>query len=177
MSATCPSGGSYTFRSILHGRDLLREGVIWHIGDGSTVNIHHDPWIPRQGSLLPLGAVFIPGIQKVADLLNLTGETWDHTKLQAMFSVDDANDIKQIVVGGPGVPEYIAWNHTKKGCLHCQVSLPPENGHECCKTGPARTLFGCSYPPWLAVIVGYIGPGESKNPHVAVGQERVGCWR
>ena len=88
---------------------------MWRIGDGSTVNIHHDPWILRQGSLLPLGAVFIPGIQKVADLLNHTGETWDDTKLHAMFSSDEATDIKQIVVGGPGAHDYITWNYTKNG--------------------------------------------------------------
>ena len=29
MNATCPDGGSYTFRSILHGRDLLRAGLVW----------------------------------------------------------------------------------------------------------------------------------------------------
>ena len=51
MSATCPSGGSFTFRSILYGRDLLREGLVWRIGDGTAINVHHDNWIPRQGSL------------------------------------------------------------------------------------------------------------------------------
>ncbi|VAI55917.1 hypothetical protein VPH35_110151 [Triticum aestivum] len=54
MNTTCPSRGSLTFRSIIHGRELLREGVVWRIGDGTTVNVHHDSWIPRQGSLKTL---------------------------------------------------------------------------------------------------------------------------
>ena len=70
LTATCSSTASYTFRSILHGRDLLREGLIWRIGDGSRVRIQHDNWIPRKGSLKPLGQVFVPGITMVRDLLN-----------------------------------------------------------------------------------------------------------
>ncbi|KAI5002028.1 hypothetical protein ZWY2020_026678 [Hordeum vulgare] len=48
LSATCPSAGSYTFRSILHGRDMLREGIIWRIGNGMNIKIHHDTslWKP-----------------------------------------------------------------------------------------------------------------------------------
>ena len=62
LNATCPTGGSYTFRSILHGRDLLADGLIWRIGDGARILIHHDNWLPRQGSLKPLGQQYIAGI-------------------------------------------------------------------------------------------------------------------
>ena len=115
MIATCPSGASFTFRSILHGRDLLQDGLVWRIGDGTSVNVHHDNWIPRQGSLKPLGQVYMHGVTKVADLLNVQGDTWDDAKIDGMFSPDDAQDIKQIVVGGPGVRDYLAWNFTKNG--------------------------------------------------------------
>jgi len=81
MNATCPARASYTFRSILHGRELLREGVIWRIGDGSLVNIHHANWIPRAGSLRPLGQNYIQGITRVSDLVNAEGTTWDHEKI------------------------------------------------------------------------------------------------
>ena len=77
MSATCPSSASYTYRSILHGRDLLREGLVWRIGDGSRVNIHHSNWIPRNGSMKPLGQVYMQGVTRVADLLEADGKTWN----------------------------------------------------------------------------------------------------
>ncbi|KAI4996801.1 hypothetical protein ZWY2020_052143 [Hordeum vulgare] len=48
LSATCSAAGSFTFRSILHGRDLLREGLVWRVGTGERINIHHDAWIPRK---------------------------------------------------------------------------------------------------------------------------------
>uniref|UniRef100_A0A453I588 Uncharacterized protein n=1 Tax=Aegilops tauschii subsp. strangulata TaxID=200361 RepID=A0A453I588_AEGTS len=89
MSATCPSGGSFTFRSILHGRDLMREGLVWRVGDGTSINIHHDNWIPRSGSMRPLGVVYLQGVTKVADLMVATRDAWNTTKIDEMLSPDD----------------------------------------------------------------------------------------
>lgn len=65
--------------------------------------------------MAPLGAEYIPGRTKVSDLLDHSGTRWDEQKVDAMFSEDDARDIKQIVLGGPGVDDYQAWNYTKNG--------------------------------------------------------------
>jgi hypothetical protein len=54
LEATATSGISYTWRSILKGCDLLKEGLVWRIGDGSRVNIWSDPWIVRDGSRCPV---------------------------------------------------------------------------------------------------------------------------
>ena len=93
LNATCPSGASYTFRSILHGRNLLLEGLIWRVGDGSTIRIHHDNWIPWKGSLRPLGQVYVPGTMRVSDLLNDAASGWDRHKLDVMFTEGDIHDI------------------------------------------------------------------------------------
>ena len=115
MNATCPNGGSFTFRSIIHGRELLREGIVWRVGNGASIKIHHDNWIPRQGSLQPLGQQFIPGITQIRHLLNEPGDAWDMDKLQLMFTPGDIEDIRHIVVGGPNMQDYMAWNFTKNG--------------------------------------------------------------
>ena len=47
LEATEQEGMSYTWRSILRGRDLLKEGIVWRIGDGMQVNPWTDPWLPR----------------------------------------------------------------------------------------------------------------------------------
>jgi hypothetical protein len=38
---------SYVWRSILKGVQLLKEGLIWRVGDGTHINIWRDPWLPR----------------------------------------------------------------------------------------------------------------------------------
>ena len=86
----------------MHGRALLLEGLVWRIGDDSNINIHHDPWIPRAGSRLPLGQVYVQGINHVQDLLSEDGDQWDMQKLNQMFTLDDVSDIYKIVIGGSG---------------------------------------------------------------------------
>lgn len=151
MNATCPSGGSFTFRSILFGRDLLREGVVWRIGDGSRVIIHHDNWIPCKGSLRPLGQTFMHDTTRVCDLLSVDGDNWDHAKVEAIFSVDDANDIRQIPVGGQGVEDCLAWNYTKDGVFMVRSAYHLLMSRKRAHTGG---LFECVDSQELAGAVG-----------------------
>jgi hypothetical protein len=39
LSARCPKAASFTWRSILFGRELLKQGLIWRIGDGEKINV------------------------------------------------------------------------------------------------------------------------------------------
>jgi hypothetical protein len=55
LEATASAGISYSWRSILKGISLLKEGLIWRIGDGrTTVNIWTDAWLSRDGSRQPI---------------------------------------------------------------------------------------------------------------------------
>jgi hypothetical protein len=42
-----PTDASPTWRSIEHGLQLLKKGVIWRVRDGSKIQIWRDSWIPR----------------------------------------------------------------------------------------------------------------------------------
>uniref|UniRef100_A0A803Q8X4 Reverse transcriptase n=1 Tax=Cannabis sativa TaxID=3483 RepID=A0A803Q8X4_CANSA len=39
--------GSHIWRGIVWGRELLLKGYRWHIGNGLTIRINEDPWLPR----------------------------------------------------------------------------------------------------------------------------------
>jgi hypothetical protein len=41
---------SYTWRSILKGIQVLKNGVVWRIGNGQSINVWLDPWLPREWS-------------------------------------------------------------------------------------------------------------------------------
>nr|XP_025625426.1 uncharacterized protein LOC112717674 [Arachis hypogaea] len=53
-TAKCKKGASWVWKSILHGRELLRERAKWSIRDGSKVSIWKDNWIT--GRSKPLDA-------------------------------------------------------------------------------------------------------------------------
>ena len=39
MEATCPSSTSYAWKSIIKGKDMIKCGAIWRIGDGKPAHI------------------------------------------------------------------------------------------------------------------------------------------
>ena len=57
LKCTARDGISYTWRSMIYGINLLKEGIIWRIGSSSNVNIWSDPWILRRSSRKPKGVM------------------------------------------------------------------------------------------------------------------------
>jgi hypothetical protein len=99
----------------LHGQDLLKQGLIWRIGDGTKVDIWSSNWIPREGAQHPLGRKSDAPQQpcrKVADLLNDEGTDWDITKLNRFFYEFYVADILNVGIGGAGIEDRVAWNFT-----------------------------------------------------------------
>jgi hypothetical protein len=54
MEAQPISGMSYSWRSIMKGTELLKDGVVWRIGDGTDVKIWSDPWLDRKDAAKPI---------------------------------------------------------------------------------------------------------------------------
>ena len=48
LNAKPARGMSYTWRSILKGINLLNKGIIWRVGNGKSINIWNDPWVPSR---------------------------------------------------------------------------------------------------------------------------------
>ena len=38
--------GSYAWQSILHGREVLKKGARWRMGNGKDISISGAPWLP-----------------------------------------------------------------------------------------------------------------------------------
>ena len=48
MEAADSRMGSYTWKSILRGRDIIQREAIWRIGSGEKINIWQQCWLPRK---------------------------------------------------------------------------------------------------------------------------------
>ncbi|KAJ1392784.1 Ribonuclease H-like superfamily [Sesbania bispinosa] len=71
-------GGSWSWNSILQGRQLLKDAGLWQIGDGKRISIAEDRWLPN-GFLNPI-PIQSNG-EKIASLLIEGGTKWDIQKL------------------------------------------------------------------------------------------------
>src|SRR4051812_46816400 len=77
LDAEPKEGISYSWRSIIQGLELIKQGYIWRIGDGTNVKIWTDPWIPRAWSrrvITPKGANLMTHVNEL--MCPITGG-WD----------------------------------------------------------------------------------------------------
>lgn len=50
LYASCPKWCYFAWRSIVWGKEFLKNGLIWRVGDGSEINFWGDKWIVRNGA-------------------------------------------------------------------------------------------------------------------------------
>lgn len=108
------NGISYSWRSILTGLELLQEGIIWRVGDGTSINIWSDPWLPRGATRRPITPRGASLLTTVSELLNPITGGWDEQLVQDTFWEEDAQVIKSIPVG-EGMQDGLAWHYDPAG--------------------------------------------------------------
>jgi hypothetical protein len=103
-------------RSILKGLELLKEGLIWRVGDGSSINIWSDPWISRDGTRRPLTPRGNCLLTRVSELICPVTMTWDDMLVRDIFSEEDV----KIILATPireDFEDFHAWHYDEKGAF------------------------------------------------------------
>jgi hypothetical protein len=114
LQAKPKDGMSYTWKSILKGVKLLKEGVIKRVGDGNSVNIWRDPWLPRNGGLqmiTPRGQILV---STAAELMDPYSACWDEQLVRDTLWPIDANVVLSIPIRD-GFQDFWAWHRDPKG--------------------------------------------------------------
>lgn len=77
---------SFTWRSILSARDMIKKGLKKVVGSGHEVNIWEDPWVPRlpQFHIFSHGARNDDGPHVVSDLM--VDREWNVELLNQLFT-------------------------------------------------------------------------------------------
>lgn len=70
-------GISYTWQSILKGVELLKEGIIWRVGNRESICLWDDPWILQGTTRRPITRREGMLLSRVSDLMDPTTGTWD----------------------------------------------------------------------------------------------------
>ena len=65
MEAADTQDGSYAWKSILIGKEILKEGMRWRVGDRTSIRVWSDPWLPS--NFLPY--ISTPNTQGMENML------------------------------------------------------------------------------------------------------------
>ena len=109
----CPSS---TWRSLWGAKSLLKEGLRWRIGDGTTVQVWEDAWVPCR---MPLarpssGLEFQPDL-KVSDLILGATMEWNEGLLRNLFSEEAVSMILPIPLSLRSPHDALFWYPTSDG--------------------------------------------------------------
>ncbi|XP_062028552.1 uncharacterized protein LOC133744462 [Rosa rugosa] len=57
LNARVSPGDLYTWRSLIKGNELLQKGARFQVGNGSSISMWYDPWLPRPHTFKPYNMV------------------------------------------------------------------------------------------------------------------------
>ena len=108
--------GSFAWKSILKGRDIISRGAKWGVGNGRTIKVFEDHWLPCGGS----GRVISPPgvhdlVLKVAALIDHELHCCKSDRVDAIFIPSEANIMKVIPLSLLDTPDWLYWPKNRSG--------------------------------------------------------------
>ena len=107
---------SYMWRSILAARQVIEERPRWCIGNGESIHIWKDRWIPTSESFRVISPVGVhSGLEKVPSLLDIDRRAWDVVKVRNTLPSHEAKVVKSIPISISLPEDSIIWAWTPNG--------------------------------------------------------------
>lgn len=77
---------------------MLKQGLGCRVGDGASINIMTDPWLPKEQNPFVQTNNIVLNDQKVKALMNMDGNGWDADLVRDIFNEEEADLILSISV-------------------------------------------------------------------------------
>ncbi|CAL1383383.1 unnamed protein product [Linum trigynum] len=131
LQAKRGSRPSWGWTSVLHGRDLLQQGLVWQIGDGKDARVLEDRWIPgvrrEEVCILPSAPVLTEA--RVESFLVPGSGKWCVECLQQCFPESVMQRICSIPLPVRQIPDRCVWawesdgEYTVKSGYHLALQI------------------------------------------------------
>ncbi|CAN6573468.1 unnamed protein product [Malus baccata var. baccata] len=105
---------SWGWKGIFESRTVLQHGVRWRVGDGESINIRKDPWLPTPSTFLAKPLDNLEEI-KVRDLIDPISKSWKEGVVTEGFNRDEARTILSIPLSKSGCLDRLVWHYTVNG--------------------------------------------------------------
>lgn len=86
---------------------MLDNGLVWRVGDRSSINLRDDPWFPKTTTFQVRPRENL-NANLVCDLINPILRTWNMDIIEAGFHRDEANVILGIPLSRTGCRDKLA---------------------------------------------------------------------
>lgn len=80
------SSASWIWKCILQGIEHIKKYSVWEVGNGFSINIWNDKWVPNREQPLVNCTIFNSNITLVSDLINQDTKKWNETLLLSLLT-------------------------------------------------------------------------------------------
>ena len=121
MEALDTRMGSYAWKSILIGRDVIQRGSRWRVGNGEKINIWQHRWLPRKHPpQLPTCPIDDFEHSLVSCLIDPNTRQWQIDIVDGLFVEADAEIIKKILLSQLATDDVLYWPFSSNGDYSCK---------------------------------------------------------
>ena len=116
LDATVSPNSSYIWRSIMSAMPILRSRSCWRVGNGESIKVLMDKWIPNYPSNRVLHLVH-EGEEdwRVSNFIDSELHGWRRDIIMETFNREDAEAICKIPLSYRHVTDVVVWLHNKDG--------------------------------------------------------------
>jgi hypothetical protein len=142
FSAKLGSRPSFAWRSLILARELFEAGLIWRIGDGSSVRIWGDKWLPCPTSYTVQSlCTSFPNEMKVEALIDWNIGGWNKQLIQEIFTDTEASMTCSLPMSRYRQPDVLIWRPSKNGLFTVRSAyhLEKERQAGCRGEGSSRS--------------------------------------
>lgn len=109
------SSGSFAWKSILWSRDLIERGSSWKVGNGDSVRIYKDAWLPSPDGRIKSPVFHLAPESSVKFLIDPDTGWWNINLIDWCFHPPDARLIKSLPLSFTPQPDTMVWKSEKSG--------------------------------------------------------------
>jgi hypothetical protein len=113
LNAGPKKGSSFTWQSIISGLQTFKRGHIWRVGNGRSIDIWKDHWVPGSMTRKIETARGRNLLRTVDELIDPTTGQWDVQTLTDTFNPIEVQWILQIPVSQNLEEDFVAWHKTR----------------------------------------------------------------
>ena len=113
LKASPKKGSSFTWQSIMAGLNTFKRGHIWRVGNGESINIWEDHWVPGSPSRMIITPRQQVILRTVDELIDPHTHDWDEQLVRNIFNPVDAARILCIPLNENMTEDFVAWHLSK----------------------------------------------------------------
>ncbi|KAK3226139.1 hypothetical protein Dsin_006001 [Dipteronia sinensis] len=114
LDATLKANGSYVWNSLIWGKGLLEAGVRSRVGDGKSLYIYRDKWLPMP-TTFKITSLPKMDVNATVDQLISPSGGWNTQLIRGNFNLEDTNLILQIPIVRGVREDNTLWHFNENG--------------------------------------------------------------